>query len=117
MYFYFRKFTVEKGGASLSTLVHHCLGWPLDKSDQFSNWEKRPLRDSQINYAALDAYCLIEVYDVIKKCCEDINFPFEEVCYHLMTNEKAIKKKQKRNNNKKVVSYFAFHISNSLCIN
>ena len=38
-------------GESLSRLVHLCLGQPLDKSDQFSNWERRPLRESQMLYA------------------------------------------------------------------
>ncbi|KAJ8924964.1 hypothetical protein NQ315_001129 [Exocentrus adspersus] len=92
---------VQQGGPSLSTLVHHCLGRPLDKSDQFSNWEKRPLRESQIEYAALDAYCLIQVYDVLKKCCEDVGVPFEEICYGLMTNEKVARKKPKKTGNKK----------------
>ncbi|CAH1105749.1 unnamed protein product [Psylliodes chrysocephalus] len=94
-------FEVQKGGPSLSTLVHHCLGAPLDKSDQFSNWEKRPLRESQILYAALDAYCLIECYDILKKCCEEVNFPFEETCYNLMTNEKMPRKTPKKVGNKK----------------
>ncbi|CAH1155277.1 unnamed protein product [Phaedon cochleariae] len=94
-------YEVQKGGPSLSSLVHHCLGRPLDKSDQFSNWEKRPLRDSQIGYAALDAYCLIEVYDVIRRCCQDVGFPFEDTCWHLMTNEKVGKKKPKKDGHKK----------------
>ncbi|XP_056648131.1 exonuclease mut-7 homolog [Diorhabda sublineata] len=94
-------FEVQKGGPSLSTLVQHCLGLPLDKSEQFSNWEKRPLRESQIMYAALDAYCLIQCYDVIRKCCEKVNFPFEETCYNLMTNEKLTRKHNKRMGNKK----------------
>ncbi|KAG5887939.1 hypothetical protein JTB14_003034 [Gonioctena quinquepunctata] len=94
-------FEVQKGGPSLSTLVHHCLGRPLDKSDQFSNWEKRPLRESQITYAALDAYCLIQVYDVLHKCCDNAKFPFEETCYNLMTNEKVVRKKPKKVGNKK----------------
>ncbi|CAG9858187.1 unnamed protein product [Phyllotreta striolata] len=93
-------FEVQKGGPSLSTLVHCCLGSPLDKSDQFSNWEKRPLRDSQILYAALDAYCLIECYDIIKRCCEEAKFPFEETCYHLMVNEKMPKKSFKKSSRK-----------------
>lgn len=98
---------VQKGGPSLSTLVHHCLGRPLDKSDQFSNWEKRPLRESQIAYAALDAFCLIQIYDVLKKCCEDAGLPFEETCYGLMTNEKMSRKKPKKAENKKVLHIFS----------
>lgn len=38
-------------GKSLSKLVELCFGQRLNKSDQFSNWELRPLRDSQIKYA------------------------------------------------------------------
>ncbi|XP_043841778.1 exonuclease mut-7 homolog [Dromiciops gliroides] len=54
----------EKG---LSLLVHNLLGKPLDKTEQLSNWEKRPLREEQILYAASDAYCLLEVYEVLCK--------------------------------------------------
>ncbi|KAJ7308081.1 hypothetical protein JRQ81_008586 [Phrynocephalus forsythii] len=40
----------------LSLLVHEVLGKPLDKTEQLSNWEKRPLRESQILYAAGKAH-------------------------------------------------------------
>ncbi|XP_059721367.1 exonuclease mut-7 homolog isoform X1 [Haemorhous mexicanus] len=55
----------EKG---LSLLVQHVLGKPLDKTEQLSNWEKRPLREEQILYAASDAYCLLEIYE---RLCKD----------------------------------------------
>nr|XP_008123065.1 PREDICTED: exonuclease mut-7 homolog [Anolis carolinensis] len=46
----------------LSLLVQEVLGSPLDKAEQLSDWEKRPLREEQLLYAASDAYCLLEVY-------------------------------------------------------
>ncbi|XP_018412250.1 PREDICTED: exonuclease mut-7 homolog [Nanorana parkeri] len=52
----------EKG---LSLLVKDVLGKPLDKTQQLSNWDKRPLREDQVTYAAADAYCLLEVFEVL----------------------------------------------------
>ncbi|KAL1517369.1 hypothetical protein ABEB36_001139 [Hypothenemus hampei] len=84
---------VNNGGPSLSTLIHQCMGKSLDKSEQFSNWEKRPLRPSQIYYAALDAYCLIQAYDVLKHCFEQAQYPFDELVYGLVQNDHSPKKK------------------------
>ena len=37
----------------LSGLVKQLLGLPLDKKEQFSDWQKRPLRRSQLIYAGI----------------------------------------------------------------
>lgn len=86
--------TLEAGNA-LSSLVHLCFGKPLDKSNQFSNWNNRPLRDEQITYAALDAYCLIEIYQLIKDCSEAVDIDFNNLLQRFLAeniNKLALKK-------------------------
>ncbi|XP_053693223.1 exonuclease mut-7 homolog [Sabethes cyaneus] len=60
-------FEEEMTNQNLANLAKLCIGKKLDKSNQFSNWAQRPLRKEQLQYAALDAYCLLEIYDVIRK--------------------------------------------------
>ncbi|XP_063289065.1 exonuclease mut-7 homolog isoform X1 [Pelobates fuscus] len=64
--------SLEKG---LSHLVMDTVGKPLDKSEQISNWGKRPLRESQIVYAAIDAYCLLEVFETLCRCPKKFFLP------------------------------------------
>ncbi|XP_059470250.1 exonuclease mut-7 homolog [Neocloeon triangulifer] len=70
----------QDSGQGLSSLVYQCLGKPLNKENQFSNWERRPLRENQIIYAALDAYCLLQIFDILKHCCREQNIAFEDAC-------------------------------------
>ncbi|KRY17576.1 putative exonuclease mut-7 -like protein [Trichinella patagoniensis] len=48
------------------SLNDHCfvyLGYWLSKSERMSDWQRRPLREMQMQYAALDAYAVIPICD------------------------------------------------------
>jgi ribonuclease D len=49
----------------LSRLSEYMLGKPLCKLERMSNWAQRPLRKSQLRYAALDSHVLISIWDVL----------------------------------------------------
>jgi hypothetical protein len=42
--------------------------------------------------SALDAYCLLEVYEVLSQCAHKQNIPFYEICNEVMTNIKSPRK-------------------------
>ena len=46
---------------SLRSTVQYFSGLALDKSEQQSRWELRPLSESQFRYAALDALVLLRL--------------------------------------------------------
>ncbi|KFZ60726.1 putative exonuclease mut-7, partial [Podiceps cristatus] len=85
----------EKG---LSLLVQHVLGKPLDKTEQLSNWEKRPLREEQILYAASDAYCLLEIYE--KLCKDPASFGLSSDLTESLVGKPSIKPRAKKQLNK-----------------
>lgn len=86
---------------SLTNLVKLCLGAKLDKSNQFSNWGNRPLRPEQITYAALDAYCLFEIYDVIEAKVREIGIDFDKMVEDILSdNRKRLSNIGKKKENK-----------------
>lgn len=54
------------GGHSLAMVCERELGISLDKSEQTSNWSRRPLGPDQLNYAALDAEVLLALHERFK---------------------------------------------------
>ena len=50
----------------LKALAKHLLGIELDKDTVFTNWEKFPLALSEIEYAALDAWVGLKIYQEMK---------------------------------------------------
>lgn len=55
----------KQGHNKLSPVCQRELGLPLDKTEQQSAWERRPLTRSQINYAALDAEVMLQLYEAL----------------------------------------------------
>lgn len=51
--------------SSLSKLSNALLGKPLDKTEQTSAWDVRPLSSSQLDYAAKDAAVLTALFDAV----------------------------------------------------
>ncbi|XP_047686554.1 exonuclease mut-7 homolog isoform X8 [Prionailurus viverrinus] len=66
----------SRGLRGLSLLVQQVLGKPLDKTQQLSNWDRRPLSEGQLVYAAADAYCLLEVHQALSR--EPASFSLSE---------------------------------------
>ncbi|KAI8348379.1 hypothetical protein B0O80DRAFT_502062 [Mortierella sp. GBAus27b] len=57
-------FTIPGG---LSGMLTRLCGRKLDKSQQCSHWEQRPLSPEQLLYAAIDAWCLLDIYKILEK--------------------------------------------------
>ncbi len=56
----------------LSGLTASVLGRPLQKAEQISDWSRRPLRASQLTYAALDAYVGLEIFMQLRQRARDL---------------------------------------------
>lgn len=52
---------------SYATLVSDFLGTSLDKTEQFSQWDRRPLSDNQLRYASADVLYLYKLYPLLQQ--------------------------------------------------
>ncbi|CAL4078268.1 unnamed protein product [Meganyctiphanes norvegica] len=84
--------SVYKG---LSDMVYRCFGLPLNKSEQFSTWATRPLTKAQTMYAALDAQCLIDIYNYLVQRSEALSIPEWK---NVKTEKKPSKSKDDKKN-------------------
>lgn len=55
---------------SLASVTEHLFGTPLDKTLQSSNWRRRPLTQSQLEYAAKDVHVTLMVYEELMRRLE-----------------------------------------------
>ncbi|TKB48508.1 ribonuclease D [Ferrimonas sediminicola] len=53
-------------------MVEAYLGLELDKGESRTNWLARPLRDSQLQYAAADVLYLLQIYHTMKQEIADV---------------------------------------------
>ncbi|VDK53739.1 unnamed protein product [Anisakis simplex] len=75
-----RRSQLERPIRGLSALCECVLGKALDKSEQCSVWDRRPLRCLQLRYAALDAYCMLMLFDQCVEWSKRLNMDINEVC-------------------------------------
>ena len=71
---------------NLKKLTEVYLGATLCKFEQISNWEVRPLRPSQLHYAALDAHVLVQI-------CQTMMIEAERIGYSIEQNVETLEKK------------------------
>ncbi|PWZ37640.1 Exonuclease mut-7 [Zea mays] len=62
-----RQKKLPKETKSLATICEELLGILLSKELQCSDWSCRPLSEGQIQYAASDAYYLLDIFDLFQK--------------------------------------------------
>ncbi|XP_023228228.1 exonuclease mut-7 homolog [Centruroides sculpturatus] len=104
----------HKGLSGLSEII---LGKPLSKEECTSNWENRPLRKSQVIYAALDAYCLLEIYESIHNKVHLCGLDFDQIVRDFLSQkvQKVSSKKKTSQKNKKKFSPPLQTVNNSPC--
>ncbi|RWS20609.1 exonuclease mut-7-like protein [Leptotrombidium deliense] len=83
----------SKDAKGLSKLTYLVLGKFINKEEQFSDWGRRPLRDNQIKYAAIDAYSLLQIYEQLFEKSSKMGINFEEVIQNYVAGKISAEEK------------------------
>ena len=91
---------VTQNVRGLASCCEFFLGRALNKSEQMSNWAKRPLSPDQVTYASMDAHVLLALLEAIyilqeEKCTEDYLSYYETSVVDHIRNLSSTLKKQK----------------------
>uniref|UniRef100_A0A0N4Z2Q3 3'-5' exonuclease domain-containing protein n=1 Tax=Parastrongyloides trichosuri TaxID=131310 RepID=A0A0N4Z2Q3_PARTI len=80
----FEQFIRNKGLSKLSKLF---FDKEMDKSEQSSVWDRRPLRISQIRYAALDAEVSCMIFQKLEEICNMLEINIQKIARELPSNQ------------------------------
>jgi hypothetical protein len=91
---------------SLKKIVALYLHFMLVKSQQLSDWGRRPLQEKQITYAACDCLVLLRLYDAMiceaeEKCDDNDQFDIKNILVHYNNNNGLTNDNNKKTNKKK----------------
>ncbi len=75
---------------SYAAIVKEFLNEEINKEQQVSNWKKRPLHESQIEYAAIDVKYLLKIYKIMESMLADQG----KMKYFLKEMKNILKKKE-----------------------
>ena len=90
---------------SLANISKHFLNKTLCKYEQMSSWQKRPLRKTQIHYAAIDAAILLKLYILITNSNEKISH-VKKKKFKIKTQNEKLQEHLLLKNTQKVVTKF-----------
>ncbi|KAK0403148.1 hypothetical protein QR680_016747 [Steinernema hermaphroditum] len=62
----------------LADLMYGVTNRQMDKKEQLSNWDRRPLRKEQMDYAAMDVISLMHIYSNLQRSASEHGVDFSE---------------------------------------
>lgn len=89
----------------LADLTQFLLGQTLDKTEQCSNWQSRPLRKNQLLYAALDAVVVVQTFKKILEITLEKNSEIDIVSIEKHSNVLAPKKEKSQKSHRKLKNF------------